>query len=221
MSSSTAFSAYPPLRKHASTHIRPSRALSLLSAYLAASTQDASLHPNAILAESGPKAGALSSSTGGHSAGVVGRGGLVLHNLRRVEAGLRGEYLGAEGGFTLQGVKEGEEDEESGVRDVGAREGNAAAVAAGGLGGGLEGEDEWQDREEFEREQVVVGGGALGEKTIEVETRDREVDEVEVPRVKETSRGGKEERKRRKKEKRKKEQREAEMKRQRRGRAED
>lgn len=155
----------------------------------------------------------------------------MLHNLRRVEAGLKGEYLGpgAEVGFRgdlLDGENEGYEDEErrlrTSLRDVGIRGGNLVAAETGTVGGleEEEREDEWQDREEFEREQVVVGGGSLGEKEMEVEKRDREVNEVEVPRVKETISGDKEERKR-KKERRMKEKMEAKMKRQRRGGVED
>lgn len=223
---SAAFSAYPPHQHLTTTRIPPSRALSLLSAYLVASSQDASLHPNALLAESGPKAPAVtsSSSTSHNAGGRRGGGGLVLHSLRRVEAGLKGEYLGAgtDVGFwgkSLEGENEGDEERRSctSLRNVGVGEGNAAAAGTGGGLKGWEGEDEWQDREEFEREQVVVGGGALGEKGMEVERRDREVNEVEVPRVKEAkSSGAKAERKRKKKEKRAKEKREAEMNRQRR-----
>lgn len=156
----------------------------------------------------------------------------MLHNLRRVEAGLKGEYLGpgAEVGFRgvlLDGENEGYDEERrlrTSLRNVGIREGNLAAAVTGMVGGleEEEGEDEWQDREEFEREQVVVGGGALGEKEMEVEKRDREVNEVEVPRVKETRiSGDKEERKRKKKERRMKEKMEAKLKRQRRGGVED
>lgn len=156
----------------------------------------------------------------------------MLHNLRRVEAALKGEHLGTgvEVGFRgglLEGEKVGDEDEgrrfQTSLRDPEASGGNPAAAAAG-MGGeleGIEGEYEWQDREEFEREQVVVGGGALGEKEMEVERRDREVNEVEVPRVRETkSTGDKEERKRRKKQRRRKLAREKEIKRQERGGAE-
>lgn len=156
----------------------------------------------------------------------------MLHNLRRVEAALRGKHLGAsaEVGFRgglLEGEKVGDEDEgtrfQTSLRDAGAGEGNPTAAAAG-MGGeleGVEGEDEWQDREEFEREQVVVGGGALAEKEMEVERRDQEVNEVEVPRVRETkSTDDKDERKRMKKQRRKKLKREKEMKRQERGGAE-
>lgn len=156
---------------------------------------------------------------------------MVLHNLRRVEAGLRGEYLGADAEVEFRGglleEKEGDQDEEGRLRpswhNVGVGEGNAA-VAAAGKGGPdqeVDGEEKWQDREEFEREQVVVGGGgALGEKGMEVERRDREVNE-EVPRVRETKSSGDKERKRRKKEGRKKERKEAEVKRQQRGRVKD
>ncbi|MCJ1467663.1 hypothetical protein MMC07_006288 [Pseudocyphellaria aurata] len=223
MFSSSAFSAYPPHRHFTTTRVPPSRALSLLSAYLTASEQDVSLHPNALVSESGPKAAVTSSSSStGHTRGEGGRGGLVLHNLRRVEAGLKGENLGAGAELAFRGgLLEGkDEDVESrsrtSLRSVGVGEGPTTARA--GTGSGLEGEDdedEWQDREEFEREQVVVGGGALGEKGMEVERRDREVNEVEVPRVKETkTTGDKEERKKRKKEKRLKARREKAMKQQ-------
>lgn len=146
----------------------------------------------------------------------------MLHNLRRVEAGLKGENLGAgaevafRGGLLEGGGADAERRSRTSLPNVGVGEGIIAAGA--GTGSGLEGgeEDEWQDREEFEREQVVVGGGALGEKGIEVERRDREVNEVEVPRVKETkTTGDKEERKKRKKEKKLKARREKETKRQR------
>lgn len=226
---SSAFSAYPPFRHHNTIRIPKARALSLLTAYLVTSTQDASLHPNALLAESGPKAAAFSSTSTGYGGG--GRGGLTLHNLRRVEAGLRGEYLGADaevgfGGGLLEGEKEGDQDEEGSLRpswhNVGVGGGNAAVATAGKGGPDLkvDGEDEWQDREEFEREQVVVEGGeALGEKGMEVERRDREVNE-EVPRVKETKSGGDKEERKRRKEKRKTKK-DAEAKGQPRGRVKD
>lgn len=139
----------------------------------------------------------------------------MLHNLRRVEAALKGEHLGTgaevgfRGGLLEEGKAGGEDDGrrfQTSLRDPGVSKGNPAAAAAGTRGEleAVEGEYEWQDREEFEREQVVVGGGALGEKDMEVEKRDREMNEVEVPRVRETkSKGDKEERKRRKKQKRK------------------
>lgn len=72
--------AYPPTIHHTTTPLSPAQALSLLTSYLTAATADPSLHPHAHLTEHGPVA--------------LSNVGLVLHNLRRVEAGLRGENLG-------------------------------------------------------------------------------------------------------------------------------
>ncbi|KAL9633191.1 MAG: hypothetical protein Q9164_004843, partial [Protoblastenia rupestris] len=67
--------AFPPTVQHTSTRILPSSAQTLLSTFLHNTTTDASLHPNALLTENGP---ITPSSTG-----------LVLHNLTRLEAGLK------------------------------------------------------------------------------------------------------------------------------------
>ena len=78
--------AYPPHVHHSTECITPAGALSLLSAYLTAATKDASLHPSALLTENGP----TTPSSGTQNTG------LVFHNLKRVEAGLRGElHLGS------------------------------------------------------------------------------------------------------------------------------
>ena len=78
------FACFPPTITHSTTRISPSTALTHLSDYLARSATDLSLLPNAQLTESGPAVGSSSA-----------QGGVVIHNLRRVEAGLKGEYLAA------------------------------------------------------------------------------------------------------------------------------
>lgn len=78
---------YPASVHHSSRSVDPDEALTLLQAYLAASETNAWLHPDAILSERGPRI-----------AGTM-EGGLTMHNLRRVEAGLRGEWLGSEGAY--------------------------------------------------------------------------------------------------------------------------
>ena len=187
--------AYPPIHHHSTTRISPSTALSHLSAYLEATITDPWLHPNALLTENGPITPSAGAGTG-----------LVLHNLRRVEAGLRGKQLGADLAF----------DEYGGEGLPGATIAGDAVAGANeipngyinGQGKALEGG--WQDKEEFEREQDIVQG--------EVGRRDNAVDGESVekggrmPKVKATrSAGDKETRKRAKKEKRKKERAAAEL----------
>jgi hypothetical protein len=129
-----------------------------------------------------------------------------LHNLKRVEAGLRGEHLGADlpipqfGGEGLVGFQVGG----SGRRRRGTK-------AANGTTGSSTTDTEmkdggWQDREEFEREQDIARGdvGGLMQNVFDLAA---EKDE-EVPRVEETkSTGDKEARRQRKREKRLKEKR--------------
>ena len=181
--------SYPPHRLHTSHPIPPSQALDLLSTYLAATNTNASLHPNALLTESGPISANSSSNTG-----------LVLHNLKRVEAGLRGEHLGADlsfakfGGEGLPGLQVGRD--EAVITMHGTSLGKEAAGDGEDLDVNMEdGQDGWQDKSEFEREQEVTQG--------EIGKRRPSVMEGEVPNVMESeSTGNKEARKRRKKEKR-------------------
>jgi len=82
-------SSYHALPLH--VHVTPSRpistdaALANIQSYLNLTTTEAYLHPDVIFTSSGPTA-STSLTTGG----------LVLHQLRRVEAGLRGEYIAVE-----------------------------------------------------------------------------------------------------------------------------
>ena len=183
--------AYPPHRLHSSTQVSPSHALSLLSAYLEATATDPSLHPNALLTENGPITPSSGSSTG-----------LVLHTLKRVEAGLRGEHLAADLAFEKFGGDGLPELMPGNAK-------NSVVTASGGQmvdsNGAVEGE--WQDKEEFEREQEVVGGD-IGDRDNAVEGGFEE-EGGRVPMVKSVSTKSmkeKEERKKVKKE-RKKEQR--------------
>lgn len=116
----------------------------------------------------------------------------------RVEAGLKGEHLGADLSFAKFGG-EGLPDLQmvDGEVDGDGRVGEGAGEGDGG------GQDGWQDMQAYEREQEVTEG--------EVGARHSGVqDGGAVPRVKEsTSVHNKEERKRKKVERRTKERREA------------
>lgn len=132
--------SYPPAVHHSSIPVPTSEALSLLSAYLEATTTDPSLHPSAHLTEHGPVAPSSGPDTG-----------LVLHNLRRVEAGLRGENLGEDltfqkyGGGGLPELMPNGVAEDAGVHIY---QEQAGVAMEGG----------WQDKAEFERQQEVVQG---------------------------------------------------------------
>ena len=72
---------YPPHVRHGDQAASPQEALSIIQQYLSNSESKPWLHPDALLSERGPQfAGTIS-------------GGLTMHNLRRVEAGLRGERM--------------------------------------------------------------------------------------------------------------------------------
>ncbi|CAF9915476.1 hypothetical protein IMSHALPRED_002617 [Imshaugia aleurites] len=181
--------AHPPTVHHASTPLSPSQTLTLLTAYLSGTHTDPSLHPSAHLTEHGP----VAPSTGPNT-------GLVLHNLRRVEAGLRGENLGDDATFRKYGgdglpglvVGNGAADEEEARRGW---------RGEGEAGQGAEGE--WQDKAEFERQQEVVQGD-VGERDNGVDGGFEEEGGV-VPRVKSTwDPGDTDARKKAKKERRKK-----------------
>lgn len=187
------YNSYPPHHRHSVKHISQSHALSLLSSYLAAAATEAHLHPNALLTESGP----LTPSSGAHSMG------LVLHNLKRVEAGLRGEQLGADltfGKYGGEGLPDMMVLGEGLPRSTSDRLDGGLNGSNSGPGGGEGGSGiEWQDKTEFDREQDVTQG-EIGERDNVVgdEGDGYRVPNVEVPK----STDDKEQRKRRKKERR-------------------
>lgn len=192
------FLAHPPHHTHSSKRIAPSHALSILSSYLEAASAKAFYHPDAILTANGP----ITPATGAQNMG------LVLHNLKRVEAGLKGEQLGADldyeqyGGQGLPGLMPIPNGKPNGLADgIEGASGNANAADEG-----------WQDKMEFDRQQDIVQG--------EIGDRDNAVgerrDAQSVPMVAPTqSTGDKEERKRRKAERRLQERKNAEAKRKR------
>ncbi|KAI9704121.1 MAG: hypothetical protein M1836_006982 [Candelina mexicana] len=201
---SWAYNPPPPHRLLSLTRISPSDALTHLQNYISTITDTPSLQPGALLTEQGPipSAGASSES-------------ITLRNLRRVEAGIRGEHLESE--IVMEGevdlgkwVKNGVNGEVEGMRegDDGRldrllaesqakllAESNGAVEGDGDDGGegdfGEDGEDEgWQDMESYQREQRDVDG--------EIGKRDNAVGEAgKVPKVKEVDEDGKKKRKRR------------------------
>ena len=196
----TSYNVFPPHYLHTSKQVSSAQALELLSSYLEATAADASRHPNALLTESGP----ISATSGSNT-------GLVLHNLMRVEAGLRGEHLGADlsfakfGGEGLPDLQIGDDSQIT----LGAGTKRAIDLEGQGIDADM-GEGGWQDRTEFEREQEVTGP-ELGERTHDTIVGMQ--DGGKVPSVERTkSSGDKEERKKRKKEKRQQEKRDQEAK---------
>ena len=135
--------SFPPHQHHATRRVSPSEAVTLLSTYLHQAITDPSLHPNALLTEDGP----ITPSTGSTT-------GLILHNLERLEAGLRGERLATEQASLTRGDINGQSNM-NGIIDH---------PDSKGVEGRIDEEGErvmgmdWQDRGEFEREQDIVQG---------------------------------------------------------------
>ncbi|KAI4259446.1 MAG: hypothetical protein LQ352_000754 [Teloschistes flavicans] len=163
------FNALPPTNHHSGQRITTHRAQQLLARFLDQTTTDASLHPNALLTEHGP----ITPSSGST--------GLVLHNLKRVEAGLRGEHLAADLSFKTFGGE--------GLPDL---MGNGILNGSFTRQHGKEGEKEdfqedWQDKDEYEREQAIEQGEigprnrALGDSTLHQQLHD---DHAKIPAVK-------------------------------------
>ncbi|KAH7409090.1 hypothetical protein BKA64DRAFT_639403 [Cadophora sp. MPI-SDFR-AT-0126] len=126
-------SAFPPQRSVASIPVSQDIALKYLSAYLEAAKTSPHLLPNARLEPSGPTAGPSSSN-------------ITIHNLQRVEAGLRGEWLAP----TLD-LEEGNVPIAAGMDDGTNKEQENA-----------EGEG-WMDLDQYQREQSIEGGD-IGDK---------------------------------------------------------
>ncbi|KAI4132685.1 MAG: hypothetical protein LQ338_000625 [Usnochroma carphineum] len=134
-----AFNAHPPIRHHSSERIPPTEAQQLLAEFLEEAATNPSLHANALLTEDGPVA--RSSSMG-----------LVLHNLKRVEAGLRGEHLAADLSLKDFGGEGLLDPMDEVVRNGGFN------VETSKDQPGRNQEAGWQDKEEYEREQAVEQG---------------------------------------------------------------
>jgi hypothetical protein len=129
-------SAFPPHRAIPAVPISQDIALKFLSSYLEATKTSPHLLPNARLESSGPTAGSSASS-------------VTIHNLKRVEAGLRGEWLAP----TLD-LEEGKVTVAEGMDD-GTNKGQYVNEEAEGEG--------WMDLDEYQREQSIEGG-EIGER---------------------------------------------------------
>lgn len=130
-----------------------------IARYLDRSATDASLHPDATLAATyygsgGDDAGVRFPQTGPH-------GGLVLHYLRRIEAGLRGENLAAQSREELKTLFNDESSGQAHLEAVG-------RVKKGKRERSFERVNEWSDAidaDQFAREQDAVDdeiGESLG-----------------------------------------------------------
>ncbi|KAF7953661.1 uncharacterized protein EAE97_001060 [Botrytis byssoidea] len=120
-------SAFPPHKSIPSIPVNQTMALKYLQDYLSLTSSTPYLLPNAKLEPTGPTIGSSHSS-------------VTIHNLQRVEAGLRGEWLAP----TLEMEDENPVEIAQGLED--ASEGDKMDV------------DGWQDKEEFEREQSIEEG---------------------------------------------------------------
>ncbi|CAL5873787.1 uncharacterized protein PFLUO_LOCUS8069 [Penicillium psychrofluorescens] len=118
-------SPLPPTTVHNTRAIPQSAAADFLAAYLDRATTDPALQPNASISEHGPVSRTTAAAPN-----------LILHNLKRVQAGLAGEILGRD--LTVAKQNPGEEylDIAAGAVDP------AAAAAAAQQKEGGNGEEE-------------------------------------------------------------------------------
>nr|XP_023926531.1 uncharacterized protein LOC112037951 [Quercus suber] len=160
---------YPPHRIH--THLTraltPFAAQDALSNYLSQTEKHAYLHPDSQLSTTSIDYAAQSGPTGG----------LVIHHLRRIAAGLRGENLAAEteeelaqfsggllGGAAETALLEGDDArmdvsvEKHGNRQK--RKGDEIEEWAerASDAGGFADKEQWQDKQEYERQQEILDG---------------------------------------------------------------
>ncbi|EFR01677.1 hypothetical protein MGYG_04680 [Nannizzia gypsea CBS 118893] len=170
-----------------SERISQAEAHEFLTAYLDRAASDPGFQPDSTLSPQGPIA-----------AGVGSSPNLVIHNLKRVQAGLAGEVLGKdliyaklenEGG-AAGGVFELHSHNATDGQNWGGKKRDTAAVTG------------WQDLQSYEREQTdIVEAGDGDEEVVAVEDNIEAVEDAQ-----EEGKIDKEERKRRKKERRKQEQ---------------
>lgn len=128
-----------PYRRISSKPISLADGSEMLDRYLQNSLAHSHLHPDALITPTGTNFSALGSS-----------GGVVMHNLRRVAAGLKGEHLEPEPTPEPEG-KAGAQNDIA----VEAVNGLQEEVAVEGA----------QDMEEFQREEGVVEVGEIGDRT--------------------------------------------------------
>jgi hypothetical protein len=131
-------SAFPNYRSVPSVPVDKETAHKLVEAYLEATKTSLYLLPNARLESSGPTFGSSNSS-------------VTIYNLKRVEAGLRGEWLAPS--LEFNETKRADAEGVSGSSSRGADNMDT---------------DGWQDLDEYQREQEVIEG-ELGPNDTEVE----------------------------------------------------
>jgi hypothetical protein len=139
----------PPPRRHiSSTPISLSDATSILDKYLSNSETYPHLHPDATITPEGVAFNAQGGAMGNP----------IMHHLRRVLAGMRGEYQEPDRALDL-------EDDQPNVTtdaiDTGARKGvlkKSSKFAAGA-------DDEWQDLATYQAEQGDIEIGEVGDRT--------------------------------------------------------
>ncbi|KAI8935820.1 hypothetical protein NX059_007337 [Plenodomus lindquistii] len=145
--STMSLEAPPPSRPISSVPISQSTASRILDAYLSNSEAHAHLHPDALITPTG----VTFSSHGGPM------GGVVMHNLRRVAAGLRGEYLEPE--------KTPEPEGEEGI--AGAEVGGKGGAGVKGVNKKTRkgGEEGWLDAEVAAEQGDGLVTGDVGDRT--------------------------------------------------------
>jgi hypothetical protein len=136
--------APPPSRKVSSTPISVADASRMLETYITNSESHPHLHPDALVTPTG----VAFSSNGGPM------GSVVMHNLRRVAAGLRGEYLEPEK------TPEPEENEDGDANGFGA----GKKFQKKRKGFTTLREEDWEDKAVYEREQGGIEVGEVGDR---------------------------------------------------------
>ena len=154
-------SAFPPHRSIPSIPVTQDVALKYLQTYLEATKSSPHLLPNARLESSGPTVGTSSSS-------------VTMHNLQRVEAGLRGEWLAPSLDLEENNVKVAK-----GMDD-------GTNTGEGGEGDHMQ-VDGWQDLHEYQREQSIEEGDIVPSQTAvaqDGEGETLEINEQQLPQLK-------------------------------------
>jgi hypothetical protein len=118
----------------------------MLETYLTNSESHPHLHPDALITPTG----VTFSSHGGPM------GSVVMHNLRRVAAGLRGEYLEPE---KTPEPEENEDGDDFGAGKKFNKKGGKKRKDAPAADEG------WQDKAEYEREEGMIEIGEIGDRT--------------------------------------------------------
>ncbi|KAI9930920.1 hypothetical protein ASPWEDRAFT_34573 [Aspergillus wentii DTO 134E9] len=132
-------SPLPPTTILSTTPLSQSAAHDFLAAYLDRANTDPALQPNAGISEHGPISRTTASAPN-----------LILHNLKRVQAGLAGEVLGRD-----LAVAKFNADQDGDAQ----ASGNAEGGAAGENNGGWEDAQKWQQADEEEPPMEVEGAG--------------------------------------------------------------